>query len=86
LFAAFRRPDGKPAKLPSFVRFVRREQLCGGRDADVVQLRSQRGPDIGDAVQMQWHDMRATATYFYPSTASPDPKAEAAIRSICPNG
>jgi hypothetical protein len=83
-FGAFRRADEKATVLPPGVLAVGTVKLCGGRPATLLRLENSHGVTIGEAVAMQWHNMRATATYFYP--LSPDPRAEAALRTICPKG
>lgn len=82
-FAALARPDTKPTVMHPEAKEAGTVQLCGGLTGTLLHLQMPSGA-IGDAVYLQWHDMRATATYFYPKGLSPDPQAEAAIRSICP--
>jgi hypothetical protein len=76
--------DIQPNAIGPFERVVSRTRLCGGREATVLQKNVPFSRYKSDLVEMQWHRMRATASYTYPKSSEPDSTAEAAIRTVCP--
>lgn len=76
---------GTPGPIWPLQKAVGETAVCRGRRALLLQLREPFSSAEGaDGVKMQYHGTTATAWYYYPRTASPDPEAEAAIESICP--
>jgi hypothetical protein len=68
---------------PFFVA-VTRITLCHGLPGLLAHQRAPFGMSIDDSVAMQQPGSAATASYTYPRFSSPEPDAEASIRSLCP--
>jgi hypothetical protein len=65
-----RQPDWKDIKI------------CGNHPA--ILMTQPNNPDqIWEGVSTSWNSLRYMAVYVRPVSASPDPEAEKAIRSIC---
>lgn len=60
-------------------------RICGSHPAWYVQTRPPTGGAYSDAVETAWGSQRVLALYSYPKTATPDPSAEASLRTLCPH-
>jgi len=65
--------------------------ICGGHNATFVRrsgkmLSIHYSHQASDMVDSTWGKVRILAYYYFPTGATPDPAAESAIRSVCPNG
>lgn len=56
--------------------------ICGGHRA-VLMVKRHNQDQIWEGVSTDWGPRRYMAVYVRPSNVSPDPQAEAAIRSLC---
>jgi hypothetical protein len=86
-FVAYQHPDSAGVALPANLvdRVLSQEQLCNDLPATLFKLRPTEGSQLtGEAMAMQWHDMRGVATYFHRIADKPNPVAEASLKTICP--
>ncbi len=58
--------------------------LCHNREASFLRKRPGSGEHFADGVKMRSGNSYVLVWYIYPSFATPDPAAEAALKSICP--
>jgi hypothetical protein len=76
----------QPMAFGPFFNTVSRITLCHGLPALLGLGRPPFGSVVSDGVATQQHGSVAIASYSYPRFWSPDPNAEASIRSLCPRG
>jgi hypothetical protein len=74
----------EPMMFGPFFVAVRRITLCHGLPALLGHEQVPFAMSVDDSVATQQPGSAAIASYSYPRFLSPDPNAEASIRSLCP--
>lgn len=74
-------PDARPAAIPRGERRVS-IRICGDHPALLGKGPLSSG-QVGEYVDTDWNGKRYVAMYARPDGSVPDPKAEAAIRTLC---